>query len=133
MLREKGYTVTALTSNQTEKANNLKSKQGEITLVTVLADIPPCAAQYVPIGQLESNQQAAESQLETLVNGKGDLETLVTTESASAGAALVKLSEKRAADLIIVASHRPGLKDYFLGSTAGRVVRHAPCAVHVIR
>jgi len=38
-----------------------------------------------------------------------------------------------AVDLIVIASHRPGLKDYFLGSTAGRVVRHSPCAVHVIR
>jgi universal stress protein F len=25
------------------------------------------------------------------------------------------------------------LQDYFLGSTAGRVVRHAQCSVHVIR
>ena len=27
----------------------------------------------------------------------------------------------------------PDLSDYFLGSTASRVVRHAPCAVHVHR
>ena len=37
------------------------------------------------------------------------------------------------ADLIIIASHRPGLQDYFLGSTAARVVRHAECAVLVDR
>ena len=36
-------------------------------------------------------------------------------------------------DLVIVRSHKPDLSDWFLGSTAGRVVRHAPCAVHVIR
>ena len=36
-------------------------------------------------------------------------------------------------DLIIVASHRPGLQDYFLGSTAAKVVRHAKCSVLVIR
>jgi nucleotide-binding universal stress UspA family protein len=36
-------------------------------------------------------------------------------------------------DCIIIASHRPGMQDYFLGSTAAQVVRHATCAVHVVR
>ena len=36
-------------------------------------------------------------------------------------------------DLIIIASHKPGLQDYFLGSTAARVVRHASCSVLVVR
>lgn len=36
-------------------------------------------------------------------------------------------------DLIIIASHRPGLEDYFIGGTATHVVRHAACSVHVIR
>ncbi|MDA7425512.1 universal stress protein [Thalassococcus lentus] len=36
-------------------------------------------------------------------------------------------------DCIVMGSHKPGLSDYLLGSTAARVVRHAPCAVHVHR
>lgn len=36
-------------------------------------------------------------------------------------------------DCIVIGSHRPGFSDYLLGSTAARVVRHAPCAVHVYR
>ena len=36
-------------------------------------------------------------------------------------------------DCIVMGSHKPGLSDYFLGSTAARVVRHAACAVHVNR
>ena len=36
-------------------------------------------------------------------------------------------------DCIVIGSHKPGLSDYFLGSTASRVVRHAKCAVHVHR
>ncbi len=35
--------------------------------------------------------------------------------------------------VIVIGSHRPDLWDYFLGSTASRVVRHAKCAVHVYR
>ncbi len=36
-------------------------------------------------------------------------------------------------ECIVIGSHKPGLSDYFLGSTASRVVRHAACAVHVHR
>ncbi|SLN52329.1 Universal stress protein F [Falsiruegeria litorea R37] len=36
-------------------------------------------------------------------------------------------------DCIVIGSHKPGFSDYLLGSTAARVVRHAPCAVHVYR
>ena len=37
------------------------------------------------------------------------------------------------ADCMVIASHKPDLRDFFLGSTAARVMRHAPCAVHVTR
>ena len=36
-------------------------------------------------------------------------------------------------DCIVIGSHKPGLSDYLIGSTAARVVRHASCAVHVHR
>ncbi|MCY6382625.1 universal stress protein [Hoeflea prorocentri] len=37
------------------------------------------------------------------------------------------------ADLIVVGSHRPALKDYLLGPNASRVVRHAKQSVLVVR
>lgn len=37
------------------------------------------------------------------------------------------------ADLIILASHRPTMKDYLLGANAAKVVRHAVCSVMVVR
>ena len=36
-------------------------------------------------------------------------------------------------DLVVMASHRPELKDYLLGPNAARVVRHASCSVLVVR
>lgn len=36
-------------------------------------------------------------------------------------------------DLIVMASHRPELKDYLIGPNAARVVRHANCSVQVVR
>jgi len=47
--------------------------------------------------------------------------------------AIIDYANGNGIDCIVVGSHKPGLADYFLGSTAARVVRHAPCAVHVHR
>ena len=47
--------------------------------------------------------------------------------------ALIDYAEKVGADCIIVVSHKPGVSDFFLGSTAARIVRHAPCTVIVLR
>ncbi|OED48313.1 universal stress protein [Leisingera sp. S232] len=47
--------------------------------------------------------------------------------------AIVEYAEKHGIDCIVVGSHKPGLSDFFLGTTAARVVRHASCAVHVCR
>jgi len=46
---------------------------------------------------------------------------------------IIAYAEEVGADCIIVGSHKPELQDYLLGSTAARVVRHAPCSVHVLR
>jgi Universal stress protein family len=47
---------------------------------------------------------------------------------------IVTLAEALHIDLIIVATHgHTGLKHVFLGSTAERVIRHAPCPVLVVR
>ncbi len=37
------------------------------------------------------------------------------------------------ADLIVMASHRPGMQDYLLGGNASTVLRHAKCSVLVVR
>ena len=46
---------------------------------------------------------------------------------------ILEYAKEICADLIVVASHRPGPEDYFLGATAARVVRHALCPVLVDR
>ena len=51
----------------------------------------------------------------------------------SAGSAILEAAAEHGVDLVIIGSHKPGMADYFLGSTAGRVVRHAQCPVLVMR
>ncbi|KPQ07932.1 MAG: universal stress protein family protein [Rhodobacteraceae bacterium HLUCCA12] len=46
---------------------------------------------------------------------------------------ILRAADKLKPDVIVMASHRPELKDYLLGPNAARVVRHAPCSVYVVR
>lgn len=46
---------------------------------------------------------------------------------------ILELAKTLRADLIILASHRPDISTYLLGSNAAAVVRHAACSVLVVR
>ena len=46
---------------------------------------------------------------------------------------ILKAARETKCDLIVMAAHRPELKDYLLGPNAARVVRHANCSVLVFR
>jgi len=46
---------------------------------------------------------------------------------------IINAANKLGCDLIIMAAHRPELKDYLLGPNAARVVRHAAQSVMVVR
>jgi nucleotide-binding universal stress UspA family protein len=46
---------------------------------------------------------------------------------------ILSIADKINEDVIVVAVHRPELKDYLLGPNAARVVLHAKCLVMVVR
>jgi len=46
---------------------------------------------------------------------------------------ILRAADKLQIDVIVMASHRPALRDYLLGPNAARVVRHARCSVYVVR
>ena len=46
---------------------------------------------------------------------------------------ILRVAAETKPDLIVMASHRPELKDYLIGPNAARVVRHADCSVQVVR
>ena len=46
---------------------------------------------------------------------------------------VVDTAEELQVDLIVMAAHRPSLKDYLLGPNTARVARHAKCSVQVVR
>jgi nucleotide-binding universal stress UspA family protein len=58
---------------------------------------------------------------------------ILVTHGASIYAEILAFAEEAEADLIVVGSHRPAMKDYLLGTNAARIVRHARCSVLVAR
>lgn len=112
-------------------ARTLLSPGGKITVLTVLEAIPAYVAQYLPQDQQDRNLAETEAELAAEFAGQADI--AVTTAIGHAAQTILDTAETGQHDCVIIASHRPGLQDYFLGSTAARVVRHAQCAVHVLR
>ncbi len=60
-------------------------------------------------------------------------ECLSLTSTGKIYQQILETAKRIGADLIVMGSHRPELKDYLLGPNASRVVRHAGCSVMVIR
>ena len=66
-----------------------------------------------------------------MVGGVRDVKTEVVR--GRPGSTITDFAKEHGIDCIVIESHRPGLQDYFIGSNAARVVRHASCSVHVVR
>lgn len=112
-------------------ARSLRADGGKIILLSVVEPIPGYVASYLPEGQLEKNRHEVEAGLKADAGGDGDVQTMVII--GHPGSAIVDHAKDQGNDLIVIASHKPGLQDFFLGSTAARVVRYSQCAVHVLR
>lgn len=114
-----------------EIAHAISEDGAAITALHVVEEIPSYVAQYLPDGQHQTNLDEIGEALKAKVNG--DAGVTVKVVEGHAGHSIVEYAAQNGIDCIVIASHRPGFQDYFLGSTAARVVRHASCAVHVVR
>ncbi len=119
------------TKGALEIAHAISEEGAKITALHVVEEIPSYVAQYLPEGQMSQNLKDIKTTLAEKVKGEDDIEVVVI--EGHAGHAIVDYAAENGVDCVVVASHRPGFQDYFLGSTAARVVRHATCAVHVVR
>jgi universal stress protein F len=111
-------------------------KQGDkdtrIILLHVIEDIPNWVAAEIPAGILEHSRQSTHEELKAIANA-ASVKAEVEIRSGHPYKTILDKATEVEADLIIIASHKPGLQDYFLGSTAAKVVRHARCSVLVVR
>jgi nucleotide-binding universal stress UspA family protein len=108
---------------------------GKVRLLNVLAMTPVMLAEYVPPDFDVQQRQSAEEALRIIASESGLDATRLTTAVRQGGIYHEILQEAKAidADLIVMTSHRPAMKTYFLGSNAGHVVRYAKCSVLVVR
>ena len=113
-------------------AKQLGDEAARIVLINVVVDIPTYLAAELPGGIIEKAKESAHSDLEDMAKAAG-VKADVEVRPGTPATAILAAAEEKGADLIIIASHQPGLQDYLLGSTAARVVRHAKCSVLVMR
>lgn len=66
-------------------------------------------------------------------NVPGDVKARPHVAHGSIYDEIMRAADKLGCDAIIMAAHRPELKDYLLGPNAARVVRHARQSVLVVR
>jgi universal stress protein G len=112
-----------------------QASSGSIRLINVLAMTPVMLAEYVPPDFEAQQRAAAEEAIGIVVRETGLDPGKVSTIVRQGGIYHEILEEAKAmkADLIVMSSHRVGLRTYFLGSNAGHVVRYAACSVLVVR
>jgi len=106
-----------------------------VRLVHVLPLTPVMLAEYVPPDFDTQQRQQAEDALRTLTAQCG-LEAARVSCTIRQGGIYHEVLEEAAAigaDLIVMSSHRPAMRTYFLGSNAGHIVRYATCSVLVVR
>lgn len=111
-------------------ARLLTDDGGSITALTVVEAIPEYISVQLPEGQIEKTHKSVSDALAEELKDSG---VSIAVVSGHSGRTILDWADDHNVDCIVMASHRPGLSDYFLGSTAARVVRHAQCAVHVLR
>jgi nucleotide-binding universal stress UspA family protein len=111
------------------------ASQGSIRIVNVLPMTPVMLAEYVPPDFDAQQRKQAEDSLKTLVEESGLDASRVSGTVRQGGIYHEVIEEAKAvgADLIVMTSHRPDMRSYFLGSNAGHVVRYASCSVLVLR
>ncbi len=113
----------------------VRNAGGSLRLLHVLPMTPMMLAEYVPPDFQEQQQKSAEEALAKVASECGLEAERVPTVVRQGGIYHEVLEEAKAiaADLIVMSSHRPAMRSYFLGSNAGHVVRYAPCSVLVVR
>ncbi len=124
----------ATTRAALSKARTLLDAGGKVTLVHVIDEVPGYVAASIPKEHMHARRRDVQDQLDSIAAAEGSgMDVTSVVREGQPSACILGAAKEAAADLIMIASHKPGLSDYFIGSTAARIVRHAPVSVLVTR
>ena len=107
----------------------------KVRLLNVLPMTPVMLAEYVPANFDTQQRQSCEDAVDIIARESGIDPARLSTAVRQGGIyhEILEEAAEMKADLIVMTSHRPAVKTYFLGSNAGHVVRYATCSVLVVR
>ena len=114
-------------------ARNFSAK---LTVMTVVPDFGmSIVGSFFPEGFEEKALAKAAEHLKDFVKGHvpDDVEMQTAVAHGTIYSEVLRVAKETGASMIVMASHRPELKDYLLGPNAARVVRHAQCSVLIVR
>lgn len=120
-----------VSKNTLALAHTLCAPGGTVRALHVLEEPPGTANARLRQDLLSEGSDRAATLFKEKLASYPDVEPVLAQGHASR--TIIEEAEKQGADCIVMGSHKPGLADYFIGSTASRVVRHATCSVHVYR
>jgi nucleotide-binding universal stress UspA family protein len=115
----------------TELARALCAQGGEIIALHVYETPQGSVSAFLDETVVKEGFDKARHVLDQKLSGLTDISGEIA--KGHSARTIIEYAKIHQIDCIVIGSHKPGLSDYFLGSTASRVVRHAPCAVHVHR
>ena len=95
----------------------------------------PVVGQYLPQDFEASVTRQVTAQLKAFVHAQipPGIETQHMVRLGKIYQEIIHVAAEHDADLIVMGSHHPELKDYLLGPNAARVTRHARTSVMVVR
>jgi nucleotide-binding universal stress UspA family protein len=102
----------------------LANDSAHVTVLHVREAIPSSSMAYLPADYMAELRAEIQERLDVLAARFKDGVGVIV--DGHAGRTIVDWADENDVDCIVMASH-------LLGNTAGRVVRHAPCSVHVVR
>jgi nucleotide-binding universal stress UspA family protein len=112
-------------------AQTLLQPGGEIIALHIYEAPQGSVSAYLDEADVKKAFAATGARLSERVAGQANVKPVIL--KGHTGRSIIDYAVQINADCIVMGSHKPGLKDFLLGSTAARVVRHAHCAVHVLR
>lgn len=111
-----------------------KANDAKITLLHVNEIMPGYVSAHLPDDFAKHALDSSMADLVATAKKHGiDKDCEIVVRAGNPGAEILDCANEQDIDMIVMASHDPGIADYLLGSVAARVVRHAHCSVLVVR
>lgn len=109
--------------------------RGRLKAMTVIPEFKAMVGGVHLAFQAEEMISAAKTTLTRILADYGDAGVSIDREVrlGSIWREILSVAESDGADLIVMASHRPEMRDYLIGPNAAHVAQRAACSVLVLR